>query len=531
MARNFSELAFTPSVRALQTRMGSRTGYAALDSPQAQRDTLGPSEIEFIAASDGFFQATVGTNGWPYVQHRGGPPGFLKVLDARTIGYADFRGNRQYISVGNLQDDDRVSLILMDYAEQRRLKLWGRAKLVELADDEEHLIERLELPHYRARVERGVVIALEAFDWNCPQHITPRFTRAQIAEETSKLALDVRASGSTPERDGAPPAATPAELGSGPLALVVSGVRQLTPAIRAYELRAADGGRLPAVSAGAHLDLPVRLPDGTLQTRRYSIASDPLQRDRYEVAVLREVNGSGGSSALHADYGVGLRLNVAVPGNDFALRHDGQPVVLVAGGIGITPLKAMAHELAARGTAFALHYAARSERDFAFVEELRGLCGARLHLYSSSAGGRLDLAQLVAAAPAGAVVYGCGPARLLDELQATAARFGVAPERVRYERFVAPAAADDQALVVELARSGRTVQVAAGQSILAAVQTAGIAVPAACRVGNCGTCAVTVLDGEPLHRDVVLTAQQRTTERKMCICVSRALGDRLELDL
>jgi hypothetical protein len=530
MARNFSELAFTPSVRALQARMGSRAGYAALDSPHAQRGTLGPPEIEFITASDGFFQATVGTNGWPYVQHRGGPPGFLKVLDARTIGYADFRGNRQYISVGNLQDDERVSLILMDYAQQRRLKLWGRARLVELADDEEGLIERLELPHYRARVERGVVIAIEAFDWNCPQHITPRFTRAQIAAETAKAALDAGGSGSVLAGEGTPPATVPTELGSGPLALVISGVRQLTPAIRGYELRAADGGKLPAVNAGAHLDLPVRLSDGTLQTRRYSIASDPMQRERYEVAVLREVNGSGGSSAVHADYSVGLRLNVAVPGNDFTLRHDGHPVVLVAGGIGITPLKAMAHELVARGTDFTLHYAARTERDFAFVEELRGVCGPRLHLHSST-GERLDLCSLVAAAPAAAVFYGCGPTRLIDALLATATKRGVASERVRYERFVAPAAADDRALVVELARSGRTVQVSAGQSILAAVQAAGIAVPAACRVGNCGTCAVKVLEGEPLHRDVVLTTQQRAAERKMCICVSRALGDRLELDL
>jgi predicted pyridoxine 5'-phosphate oxidase superfamily flavin-nucleotide-binding protein len=207
MARNFSELAFTPSVRAMQARMGSRAGYAALDSPQAQRATLGPPEIEFIAACDGFFQATAGTNGWPYVQHRGGPPGFLKVLDARTIGYADFRGNRQYISVGNLQDDDRVSLILMDYAEQRRLKLWGRAKLVELAGDQEGLVERLELPHYRARVERAVVIAIEAFDWNCPQHITPRFTRAQIAAETAERGRDVPGPGDTAASDGAAPGA------------------------------------------------------------------------------------------------------------------------------------------------------------------------------------------------------------------------------------------------------------------------------------------------------------------------------------
>jgi ferredoxin-NADP reductase/predicted pyridoxine 5'-phosphate oxidase superfamily flavin-nucleotide-binding protein len=529
MVRNFTEIAFTPTVRAMQTRMGSRAGYAALDDPQALRNTLGPGEIEFITASDGFFQATVGESGWPYVQHRGGPAGFLKVLGPTTIGYADFRGNVQYISVGNLQADDRVSLIVMDYAQQRRLKLWGRARLVELHDDAEGIIDRLEVPHYRARVERGVVIAIEAFDWNCPQHITPRFTEAQMAAASAPFHAQVKELQVALTRNQG--AAVPAALGGGPLALVVSGVRQLTPQVRAYELRAADGGLLPPVGAGAHLDLPLRLPDGRDQTRRYSIASDPTRRDFYEVAVLREPTGTGGSAAVHDLYGVGLRLNVAAPGNDFALHDDARPAVLVAGGIGITPLKAMAHALAARGTPFALHCAARSERQFAFLGELRSWFGPQLHLYNSEARERLDLDALVAAAPAEAVFYVCGPARLIDALHAAAAARGVSPARVRHERFDAPSLTGDRALVVELVRSGRTVQVAADRSILDAVHAAGVDASAACRTGTCGTCAVKVLDGQPEHRDSVLTEDERIAGRKMCICVSRAQGERLALDL
>lgn len=529
MARNFSELAFTPAVRAMQARMGSRAGYAALDEPQALRNTLGAGEIAFIAASDGFFQATVGANGWPYVQHRGGPPGFLKVLGPTSIGYADFRGNVQYISVGNLQGDDRVSLILMDYAEQRRLKLWGRARLVELNDDAEGIIGRLEVPHYRARVERGVVIRIEAFDWNCPQHITPRFTEAQVAAMTARLHArrgELRAA-VLPDQA----AAIPTELGNGPLALIVSGVRQLAPGIRSFELRAPEGDVLPAVSAGAHLDLPLRLPDGRTETRRYSIASSPKQRDRYEVAVLLEPGGSGGSAAVHDSYRVGLRLNVSRPGNDFALHDDARAAVLVAGGIGITPLKAMAHELAARGTPFTLHYAARTARHFAFLEELHAQFGTRLHLHDSAAGERMDLPALVAAAAADAVFYVCGPARLIDAMHLATTAAGVPRERVRHERFSAAAGASDRALVVELARSGRTVQVAAEQSILDAVRAAGIDAPAACRTGTCGTCAVRVLDGEPEHRDSALNGEERNAGSRMCICVSRAHGERLRLDL
>ena len=128
----------------------------------------------------------MGDNGWPYVQHRGGPPGFIRVLDSRTIGFADFRGNVQYISVGNLLGDDRIALFLMDYANRRRLKIWGRARIVHEADDAA-LLARLEVVSYRARVERGILIRVEAWDWNCPQHITPRFTEAEIEQRMAAL--------------------------------------------------------------------------------------------------------------------------------------------------------------------------------------------------------------------------------------------------------------------------------------------------------------------------------------------------------
>jgi predicted pyridoxine 5'-phosphate oxidase superfamily flavin-nucleotide-binding protein len=166
--------------------MGSRAKYAAFDRDEKYNDSLSAREAAFIAARDGFYQATVSETGWPYVQFRGGPAGFLKVLDDKTLGYADFRGNVQYISAGNLSHDDRVSIILMDYAHRARLKILGRARLVTL-DEDPALIARLETPNYRARIERGVIITVEAYDWNCPQHITPRFTEAEIAVATAPL--------------------------------------------------------------------------------------------------------------------------------------------------------------------------------------------------------------------------------------------------------------------------------------------------------------------------------------------------------
>jgi hypothetical protein len=186
MGRAYTDLAFTPAVRSMQTRMGSRELYAHLDQTDDRRDTLTAREMDFIAARDSFYQATVSETGWPYVQFKGGPAGFLQVLDSKTVAYADFRGNVQYISDGNLQGNDRVSLILVDYPNRRRLKLLGRARLVDAHVDAD-LIAKLRHPDYRAPVERAIVIAIEAYDWNCPKHITPRFTEAEMAQSMAPL--------------------------------------------------------------------------------------------------------------------------------------------------------------------------------------------------------------------------------------------------------------------------------------------------------------------------------------------------------
>jgi len=180
MSRAFAEISFTPSVLAEQEQQGSARSYAKFLSPDAERgDRIGPDEAHFISRMDGFFQATVSETGWPYVQFRGGPAGFLKVLDETTIAYADFRGNRQYLSTGNLAENDRVSLILVDYPNRRRLKVWGRARLVGLDDDPE-LIAQLQHEGYRGHPERAVVITIEALDWNCPQHIPQRLTLEEL---------------------------------------------------------------------------------------------------------------------------------------------------------------------------------------------------------------------------------------------------------------------------------------------------------------------------------------------------------------
>jgi predicted pyridoxine 5'-phosphate oxidase superfamily flavin-nucleotide-binding protein len=181
MAHNFGSLVFTPLVKALQEKYGSRRQYERMEAGGSSPDRLGPDESAFIAERDTFYMATVGETGWPYVQHRGGPKGFLKVIDDHTIAFADFRGNRQYVSTGNLATDNRVALIMLDYPGQTRLKILGRTQIFD-GEAAREWIERLREPGSKDVIERVYVIRVEAFDWNCPQHITPRFTAEEIQE-------------------------------------------------------------------------------------------------------------------------------------------------------------------------------------------------------------------------------------------------------------------------------------------------------------------------------------------------------------
>jgi ferredoxin-NADP reductase/predicted pyridoxine 5'-phosphate oxidase superfamily flavin-nucleotide-binding protein len=427
MARAFAKISFTPDVQAVQTEMGSRTAYRAAELGEAETVALSDFEQAFIAERDSFYQATVSQTGWPYVQHRGGPAGFLKVLDERTIGYADFSGNRQYLSVGNLRGDDRVSLLLMDYPARRRLKIWGRARAVD-ARSEPALLAKLESPDFRAPVERGIVIRVEAFDCNCPKYITPRYSQREVE------ALLIKARQQQP----AVVQQVPNVLGSGVLPLTISGIRQLTPRIRAYELCHADGEPLPAYRAGAHLRVPIMLPDGSVTRRAYSLTDAPGDSEYYRIAVLRADDGEGGSLALHDGWQLGTRLNVDAPDNYFPLHDDGRPALLIAGGIGITPLKAMAEALAARGTDFQLHYTGRAPQEMAFVNDLRRHFPDRSRFYFSQAqnSSRLDVSALLGNISADTVNYVCGPVRLIDAVRQTARRFGIADERVQFESFI-----------------------------------------------------------------------------------------------
>ncbi len=179
MARPVSDIAFTPSVKEVQERLGSRKSYAQREENGGWESTVTPELADFLVERDSFYLGTASAGGQPYIQHRGGPKGFLKVIDERTLGFADFGGNHQYITLGNLAENDRAFLFLMDYAHRRRVKVWGRARVVENDPD---LIKRLSVPGSRGRPERAILFHVEAWDVHCPQHITRRYSEGEVAQ-------------------------------------------------------------------------------------------------------------------------------------------------------------------------------------------------------------------------------------------------------------------------------------------------------------------------------------------------------------
>ena len=312
----------------------------------------------------------------------------------------------------------------------------------------------------------------------------------------------------------------------------VTRIRNETPSIKAFELAAPDGGELPPFTAGAHIDVDVDLPDGSRGIRSYSLASDPADRTCYEVAVLHLPEGNGGSAWMHSQVSEGQMLSCSQPVNEFTLSEAAEEHILIAGGIGITPILAMTHALQSTGAGFQVHYAARTEDQMAYQELTRQLAGDGFHAYFSQSPkpNPMDLAKLLGEPRPGRHAYVCGPGRLMQAVIDTAQELGWSDDRVHRESFGARAEQSDKAIEVELALSGMTLRVEPGMTILDALIDAGAFVAYECKRGECGTCQTRVLEGEPIHRDVSLTDRQRNDDKLMCTCVSWARTERLVLE-
>jgi ferredoxin-NADP reductase len=312
--------------------------------------------------------------------------------------------------------------------------------------------------------------------------------------------------------------------------VVVERVTRVADDIVQLRLASPEGRPLPRWAPGSHIDVECGSPD---VSRQYSLCGDPADAHVLEIAVLREPDGRGGSVWIHDHVKAGDRLKIRGPRNHFRLDESATRLILVAGGIGITPIAAMARRAKALGIDYELHYSGRKRSTMAFVDELAALHGERLHVYAGDEGRRNDLHTLLSTPVPGAKVHACGPVRMLDALEKACAHWP--DDSLRIEHFVSTMGtldpAREHAFEVELKDSGITLPVPADRTVLQVLRAANIDIQSDCEEGLCGSCEVRVLAGQIDHRDVVLTRAERETHARMMTCCSRACGSKLVLEL
>ncbi|WP_109317365.1 PDR/VanB family oxidoreductase [Pseudovibrio ascidiaceicola] len=316
--------------------------------------------------------------------------------------------------------------------------------------------------------------------------------------------------------------------------LIIERVRTVAPKIKRFDLKADDNGPLIQFAAGAHI--AVQLKDGS--SRQYSLIdlgeNLPYENQRYTLAILWEEDGSGGSAYMHS-LQVGDAVQVDTPKNDFPLIEDDRPVVLIAGGIGVTPIISMAAALKRAGKSYALHYSGRTLDGMAFRDELVGLCGDAVSIHSDDdPEHRLDLGVLIPTLDKASHIYVCGPKGMIEAVREQALSAGFGKEQIHFELFASPTPSGDDAgegFEVEVKSSGEVFWVPQDKSIVDVLEDGGVDLVYDCQRGDCGICQVDVLEGEPDHRDVVLSDDEKAAGDVMHICVSRAKSKRLVLDL
>lgn len=485
-----------------------RRDWKSLQSEQPLKATsstfgerLTDTQKALIAGADTFFVASAHPEHGVDASHRGGHSGFVQIVNGQQLRIPDFAGNGMFNTLGNITSHPYAGLIFIDFERRRLLQLTGKAEILWEMDDPQQ--------------ETGGTRRYWKFDitgWR------ESISTYQLAWEL----LDYSPHIPELQRDS---------NFYGSLSLQVERIRMETDRVKSFRLRALDGKELPEFQSGAHLQLKVKLPDDREAQRHYSLLNDPEDRSSYEIAVLRETEGRGGSLYMHEYVQEGDLLEIQNPKNEFPMVSNASHSILIAGGIGITPILSMMHSLTSENKSFELHYSARSLSGLAFRDRIEHLTGDSTNFYASKEPNaqRLDLNELLATPKPGVHVYVCGPRGMINAVREMAATRGWALSQIHFESFGAQPLADDKEIRVHLARSNRTITVPAERSVLDVLLDANVVVPHDCKRGECTMCVTPVLDGEPDHRDFCLSPEDKASS--MCLCVSRAQGKELQLDL
>lgn len=463
-------------------------------------ETLDEAQQTLIKNADTLFVGSAHPEHGIDTSHRGGRPGFVHIINNRLLRIPDYSGNSMFNTLGNFTSYPYAGLVFIDFEGGHVLQLTGRPEILWDADDPQgetggtRRYWQFDISHWQESVI-PYRLYWEFFDYS--PHI--------------------------PERKNV--------TTSNMFSLIVEQVKQQSNHVKSFRLHAPDGGQLPEFQPGAHIQVKVKLPDGSRVFRHYSLFSNPDDRTYYEIAVLKETEGRGGSLYMHEHVNEGDSIDIRPPKNEFLMADNARHTILIAGGIGITPILSMMFKLTADKQSFELHYSSRTFEDLTFRDIIEQTAGDKAHFYASREpqGQRLDLQQLLSTPKAGTHINFCGPRRMITALRDTAEAQGWPSTQIHFESFGAQPLADDKPIRVHLAKSNKTVNVTADQSILDALLDAGIIVPHDCKRGECTLCTTQVLEGEPDHRDLCLSSDEKS--KSMCLCVSRAKGKNLELDL
>ena len=486
-------------------------------------NALTPEIIDVISQSDSFFVSSAsilkGKNEHSVdASHRGGFPGFIKVLENNRLLIPDYQGNSMFNTLGNIHVYPKAGIIIVDFENSRVLQLSGSAKILwNQQDDTNHSsgtkrFWELSVEKWQeTQIPKGVNWNFQDYSPHNPRELKVKELKAKEGEGNSEIKSAIDANGK--------------------MALRISQVAKKSERINLYQLRAQEGAALPIFEAGAHLPVEVTLNSGKQVLRHYSILSSTQEKRFYEIAIQNEKQGRGGSKALHQQLAHNSVVTVLPPKSEFSLLPNHQHVVLIAGGIGITPILSMLRALVEKNASFEIHYTAKTEADLAFKKEVQVLAGPKAHFYTSQGkqAKRLDLQHLIKNTQAHSHVYMCGPLRMISQVRELANEHNWPESHVHFESFGVVSQPNDKAIEISLKKSNQVIMVDPNQTILDALMDENISVPFDCKRGECGMCATTVLKGEADHRDVYLNKTEQA--QQMCVCVSRAKGEKLTLDL
>lgn len=480
--------------------------------------TLSSEQLELIQKADSFFVGSASsiekqthtnntlTNRFDKfscdASHRGGNPGFVEIIDGKRLRIPDYQGNSMFNTLGNIQSYPKAGLVFINFEQGILLQLTGDATL---------LWDQTDPTNKTGGTQRFWELKINAWQ------------QTQLPTELSWEFFGF--SPHNPRKTGNKHHQTHE------LNLKVAQVKQKSDTINLYRLVASEGGILPAFEPGSHLPITIALADGEKVERHYSLLSSHHENRYYDIAVQREEHGRGGSKYIHQHLTENSLITAKPPRNEFSLSPIVNHTILIAGGIGITPILSMLRSLIEEKSSFEIHYTAKTEQDLAFQEEVMSLAGEKAQLYYSQGknANRLNLKHLMSQRDRDSHIFLCGPIRMIEAVRELANTLNWQPEHIHFESFGSFQATNHSAFEVELKKSAQTIQVQSTQTLLDALLDAKVSIPFDCKRGECGLCSTTVIEGEVNHKDVYLNKQER--KQQMCVCVSRAKGKKLTLDI